>query len=136
MSEVFLDTSFAIALIAETDKHHPQAKELADDFEQRRTRLVTTRAVFLEIGNAFSKSPLRAKAIGLLELFEEDPQVEIVPLSESLYQRGFDLFRRWSDKEWSLVDCLSFIVMQERGLTDSLTTDRHFRQAGFRVLLS
>ncbi|HYO16447.1 MAG TPA: PIN domain-containing protein, partial [Thermoanaerobaculia bacterium] len=107
MNRVFLDTSFAIALIAETDEHHPRAKELADDFEHRRTRLVTTRAVLLEIGNAFSKSPLRRQAVALLESFEQDSQVEVVPLSEALYQRGFDVFRRWSDKEWSLVDCVS-----------------------------
>lgn len=63
MSEVFLDTSFAIALITKKDKHHQRAKEMADDFEHRRTRFVTTRAVLLEIGNAFSKSPLRRQAV-------------------------------------------------------------------------
>jgi predicted nucleic acid-binding protein len=108
---------------------------MADDFEHRRTRFVTTRAVLLEIGNAFSRSPLRRQAAGLLESFEKDSQFEIIPLSEALYQRGLEVFRRWTDKDWSLVDCVSFVVMQDRGLTDSLTTDRHFNQAGFRALL-
>jgi predicted nucleic acid-binding protein len=50
-------------------------------------------------------------------------------------QRGFDLFSKRPDKEWSLTDCISFVVMQEHGVTDALTTDRHFAQAGFTMLL-
>jgi predicted nucleic acid-binding protein len=70
-----------------------------------------------------------------LKALEEDPDVEIVTLSEELYKRGLQLYRERRDKEWSLTDCISFIVMQELGLTEALTTDKHFRQAGFRVLL-
>jgi uncharacterized protein len=39
------------------------------------------------------------------------------------------------DKEWSLTDCISFVVMKERGLTEALTADHHFEQAGFKALL-
>ncbi len=52
-----------------------------------------------------------------------------------LLDRGFELFSRRADKEWSLTDCTSFVVMREEGLTDALTTDHHFEQAGFSVLL-
>ena len=58
-----------------------------------------------------------------------------MPLSEELYARAFTLYRQRPDKEWGMVDCISFVVMQERGLTDALTTDEHFGQAGFRVLM-
>jgi predicted nucleic acid-binding protein len=61
--------------------------------------------------------------------------VEIVPLSEDLYQRALLLFAERGDKEWSLVDCLSFVVMQDRDIQAALTTDRHFQQAGFRTLM-
>jgi predicted nucleic acid-binding protein len=61
--------------------------------------------------------------------------VEIIPLTEELCQRGFELFRQRRDKEWGLVDCVSFVVMGERELHESLTTDKHFEQAGFRALL-
>jgi len=67
--------------------------------------------------------------------FFRDPQVDIVLLTEELYQQALALFRGRLDKEWGLIDCVSFVVMQERGLTDALTTDEHFEQAGFRVLL-
>ena len=89
----------------------------------------------LEIGNSLSKQKYRAAAIQLLESLETDPSVEVVLLTNSLYKLAFNLFKQREDKEWGLVDCISFIVMQDRGITDALTTDTHFQQAGFRVLL-
>jgi predicted nucleic acid-binding protein len=61
--------------------------------------------------------------------------VEIVSLSENLYRQAFRLYRQRQDKEWGLVDCLSFVVMIERGVKAALTSDVHFQQAGFQVLL-
>lgn len=135
MTEVFLDTAFAIALATPKDPHHSQAVKLATDLERQQTRLVTTRAVVLEIGNSLSKLQHRPRGVELLEFLERDPRVEVLPLSEDLYQRGFELFRQRRDKEWSLVDCVSLVVMQDRGLREALTTDAHFDQAGFRALL-
>jgi len=63
------------------------------------------------------------------------PNAQIVGASEDLYRRAFELFRQREEKEWSLTDCLSFIAMQERGITESLTSDEHFTQAGFKALL-
>ena len=131
-SEVFLDTAFVIALSVATDEHHKRAEELADQLETEAIHLVT---VLLEIGNALSKQRYRQDALELLTALERDGQVEIVPLTENLYEQAFDLFRRRPDKDWGLVDCASFVVMQERSLTEALTTDEHFEQAGFRALL-
>ena len=97
--------------------------------------MLTSRAVFMEIGNALSKLRYRAAAVEILNALEADPNIEIIPLSEALYHRAFELFLNRSDKEWGLTDCLSYILMQERGLTEALTADDHFRQAGFTVLL-
>lgn len=135
MIEVFLDTSFAIALSSQTDQNHLQAVELAGQLELHKTRLVTTQAILLEIGNALSRQRYRIAAIQLLESLEIDRNVEIVLLTNDLYRQAFNLFKQRQDKEWGLVDCISFIVMQERGITDALTADAHFQQAGFRALL-
>ena len=135
MTEVFLDTSFAIALSSVTDKNYARAVEIANQIESNSTRLVTTQAILLEIGNALSKQRYRAAAIQLLESLETDPSVEVVLLTDSLYRLAFNLFKQRGDKEWGLVDCISFIVMQDRGIIDALTADTHFQQAGFRALL-
>ncbi len=135
MTEIFLDAAYAIALSAPGDRYHELAEMLADQLESERKRLVTTRAVVLEIGNALAKLRYRQAAVELLGSLEEDPQVEIVPLDEELYARAFQLYRQRPDKEWGITDCISFVVMQERRLTEALTTDEHFQQAGFRALL-
>jgi predicted nucleic acid-binding protein len=85
-------------------------------------RLVTTRAVLLEIGNALAKPRYRVAAIQLLESLEGDPNVEIIPMSEGLYHQAIQLYRERLDKDWGITDCVSFVVMQDRGLTSALTT--------------
>ncbi len=134
-NEFFLDTSYAIALSVESDEHHQRAEELAEELLASQTPIVTTRAVLLEIGNALSKQRYRKAAGDLLDALEFDPQVEIVSITEELYWQALALFCSRLDKEWGLIDCVSFIVMRQRGLTEALTTDEHFAQAGFRVLL-
>lgn len=75
----------------------------------------------LEIGNSLSRQRYRQAAVKLLKSLSADKNVEIVPLSEQLYTQAFQLYCSRVDKEWGLVDCVSFIVMQERGITRALT---------------
>jgi predicted nucleic acid-binding protein len=134
-SDLFLDTSFAIALAVSTDAHHLRALELATEIQSQSLRLVTTRAVLLEIGNALSRPRYRGAAAQLLASLEQDRQVEIVPLAENLYSRALAIFCSRSDKTWGLIDCVSFVVMTDRGISQALTADEHFLQAGFTPLL-
>lgn len=134
-AEVFLDTAYAIALASPNDLFHQRAIELADQIEKEQTRIVTTRAILLEIGNALSKQRYRDAAIRLLNALETDPRIEIIPFSEQLYDQALHLYRERPDKEWGLTDCTSFVTMQNRSITESLTTDEHFQQAGFRALM-
>lgn len=135
MNKFFLDAAYTIALSAVTDQYHQKAEILAKQIESEAIPLITTRAVVLEIGNALARIRYRAAAIELLDSLEEDPSVEILPLSEELYNRAMELYRQPPDKEWGITDCISFVVMQDYGLTEALTTDEHFKQAGFRALL-
>lgn len=133
--KVFLDTAYAIALSVETDEFHETALELADEIEKRKVGLITTRAVLLEIGNALSKVYFRNAAVALLDSLENDKNVTIVPFTDDLYTSAFQLFQSRMDKEWGMIDCVSFVVMRQLGITESLTTDQHFQQAGFVSLM-
>lgn len=133
--EFFLDSAYPIALVSSADQHHSVAAEIAAALKAKPVRLLTTRAVLLEIGNALAKPQFRSVATDLLHSFERDPRVEIIPLDDALYQRGFELFDSRTDKAWSLTDCISFVVMREHELTNALTSDQHFEQAGFTALL-
>ena len=85
--------------------------------------------------NFSSASPNRGKAHILIRHVLNSPDFEVVSARPDLFDRGLQLHSRRSDKAWSLTDCISFIVMTERGLTEALTGDHHFVQAGFRALL-
>jgi predicted nucleic acid-binding protein len=134
-AEVFLDTSYAIALSSPRDQFHERAALLAEALEAGAAKLVTTRAVMLEIGNALAEPKYRLAPVHLLDSLEVDERVEIIALTEGLYKQAFQLYQSRLDKAWSLTDCASFVLMGERGMTEALTTDRHFEQAGFRALL-
>ncbi|MBI3418331.1 MAG: type II toxin-antitoxin system VapC family toxin [Verrucomicrobia bacterium] len=132
---VFLDSAYLIALAVEQDASHPAAKRWAKKTEAETWSFLTTWAVMLEMGNALAKPQYREMAVSILNGFQEDPTITVVPLNESLLHRAITLFTERPDKGWSLTDCISFLVMEDADLLDALTTDVHFEQAGFRALL-
>lgn len=134
-NEIFLDASYAIALSSLTDQYHLKAETIAERLEAEGTRLITTQAVILEIGNALAKLRYRKAAIELLNSLENDASIEIVPFTDKLYKRAFKFYKERLDKEWGLTDCVSFVVMKDYKLTEVLTADEHFEQAGFNILL-
>ncbi len=132
---LFVDTGYIIALVSPRDRYHAAAMEWAARIKRERIFLITTRAVQLEFGAALSRGSYRAAAVDLLDEMERDPEIEVAPLPEDLFQSARQLFRDRTDKEWSLTDCVSFALMQQRGISSALTTDAHFTQAGFDAVL-
>jgi len=126
---IFIDTSYILALANTADKYHDRARatslSVAGPF-------ITTEAVLTEIGNAFSRRQWRAVGAATINDMRADPSIETVSIDATLFDRAVALYSARPDKEWGLTDCISFVVMQECGLTQALTTDRHFEQAGFR----
>lgn len=131
-ANVFADSGFWIALVVRQDQHHGRAQAWALRITGR---LTTTWPVLLETANALSCQAWRASAVALIDHLRQRPDVTVVPLDAALWQRGWDLYRARTDKGWSLTDCISFLVMQDAGMTEALTPDEHFRQAGFRALM-
>ena len=89
----------------------------------------------MELGDALSKPPLREEFKAVCTLVQNTPSFRLVEASRELLQRGLELFHERRDKEWQLTDCISFVVMANESLSDALTGDRHFDQAGFKALL-
>ena len=131
MSAVFADTSFYLALLRDDDPVHAHALN-----EWRTSQaIVTTEFILLELGNACARAADHADFLALVAGLRASPRATILPLSSQLLNQGMKLMGERSDKDWSLTDCISFVVMREHGLHDALTTDRHFEQAGFTALL-
>ena len=127
---VFADTFALIAWLNPRDNAHALVTAYLDGFTGR---LVTTEWVLLEFADALSAPMARSMAVSFLQAVRADPLFEIVGYVPTMYQAGFDLFAARPDKSWSLTDCISFAVMTERGLSEALTADHHFEQAGFRA---
>ena len=132
MNTVFADTVYFLALLNPEDQWHPQAKDLSRNAPGL---LLTTEFVLLEVGDGLSQPENRGRFARLIELLRTQADVEIVSANSDLFSRGCGLHVQRADKEWSLTDCTSFIVMKERAIVQALTSDHHFEQAGFQVLM-
>ncbi len=133
---VFIDTAGWIALIHRGDVLHQQATRIYKSFGK--IRRVTTDAVIIETCNAFSKAftkPLAVAFLDKVKLAQDLGILEIAQLTEGLLKDGLHLFKSRKDKDWSLTDCISFVVMRKNGIKKALTSDHHFIQAGFEKLL-
>ena len=124
----FLDT---FALLAWVDTQEPQHTRVAKWFENSVDSIVTTEWILLEFANSMSSPKRKAAAIRLLDIVRSDERFQILGYEQRLSDAGDKLYRARPDKAWSLTDCISFVVMTERKITEALTADHHFRQAGF-----
>jgi len=132
MTAAFADTFYYLALVSKDDAAHERAVDVSRSLKGR---TVTTAWVLTEVADALAAPQQRGVFTALLERLVTDPNVTIMPPSHDLFQRGIDLFNSRPDKEWSLTDCISFVVMDGQGLHDALTGDHHFEQAGYTTLL-
>jgi len=100
-------------------------------------KVITTNYIIAELV-ALMSSPLRIprpRVIAFIEALKTSPHVEIIHIDLAMDEAAWQLLKNRQDKEWSLVDCASFVAMNQRGITEALTTDLHFDQAGFIRLL-
>ncbi len=133
MRTVFADTFYFFALGSDRDSAHAKAMAFSQSFTGR---LVTTGWVLTELADGWSR-PLswRVEFEPFLQELRANPNVKILPFSDELFDAGIELYADRPDKEWSLTDCISFVVMQREGIAEALTGDHHFEQAGFIALL-
>ena len=130
---VFADTHFYAALLSSRDSAHGAAVRWQASPEIR--EVVTTSWVLVELADCMNLPHEREVTARFIAALRQAPQTVVVPVSEAVLWRGFELYRGRNDKEWSLTDCISFVVMKDEGLSRALTGDHHFEQAGFVALL-
>ena len=129
---IFVDTGYLVAIVDRQDQLHQRATAWSAHV---RDALITTTAVLLETFNNLSATYLRLVPHSLLDALTVAPGFTVLTLDDALWSRGLKLHRDRHDKNWSLTDCISFIVMADRGIRQSLSHDHHFEQAGFEALL-
>jgi len=137
MAELFCDTSGWGHLVDSTHAYHTLATSLYRAAREQNRKIITTNYIITELVALFT-SPLRVPrltTIGFVESLQTSPLIDIVHIDPTMHRQAWELLAGRQDKDWSLGDCASFAVMRERNITDALTTDRNFEQAGFIRLL-
>jgi predicted nucleic acid-binding protein len=135
MRRVFADAGYWIALLNPRDALH--AKALAVSAKLDKARIVTSEMVLTEVCNSFAGKgeSLRHAASALVDRIRSNPNAEIVPMTSNAFREGLTRYRSRLDKTWGLTDCTSFLVMEQKGISEALSADRDFQQAGFEALL-
>lgn len=133
MNAVFADTFYYLAILSESDAAHDKVVQLSRSLAGR---TVTTAWVLAEVADALAAPRLRGLFPTLYSRLRENQNVTIIPPTAEYFEQGIELYAHRPDKEWSLTDCISFVIMERYGLTDALTGDHHFEQAGFRAILA
>ena len=132
---VFMDTSYLIAILEPTDDRHEKAKTVSMSLDN--SQQVTSEMVLTELLNAFCTRGIffRQMVLNVVDDLRSDPNVEIIPQSTELFEQAYQYYRQRPDKQYSLTDCASMVIMKEKGIDQVLTHDHHFQQEGFIALL-
>jgi predicted nucleic acid-binding protein len=128
----FADTWFFVALFDRRDPHHSRARRLA--LATAQMRVVTHDWVFTEVLAHFSDDGPGSRATAVQGVRQAVLSHEVVPATRALFIAGLDRYAERQDKQWSHVDCMSMVLMEQRGIRHVLTNDHHFTQAGFVVV--
>lgn len=132
---VFLDTSGLVSYVNARDEFHKQAQAVYCSLTETQ---ITTDAVLTEVASFLSPVRLRWLAVEVKDSIEDARNlgiVEVVHADETLIERAWGLYRHRPDKGYSLVDCMSFLVMRDRDVTRAFTHDHHFEHEGFVCLI-
>lgn len=137
MSKIFADTAGWGNLVDPGQPYHKLASHIYRSARQQGHPFITTNYVLTELV-ALLTSPLhiqRSAIINFIDAIKASPYVQVIHIDPTLDDQAWQLLVQRPDKTWSLVDCASFVVMQREGISEALTTDHHFEQAGFIRLL-
>jgi uncharacterized protein len=138
MSSAFIDTSGWASAFDGQQPNHQAATAAFKQLRQSNRRIITSNYVISELV-ALLHSPLRiprTQIFTLIDTIKTNPYLEIIHIDTAIDAAAWNLCKARPDKNWSLVDCTSFVLMRELGIQVALTTDHHFEQAGFIRLLN
>jgi predicted nucleic acid-binding protein len=131
MKVVFADAFYFVARLNRRDQYHDRVLKFSRDF---RARLLTSDWVLMEVADALAESESRSRIRDFILHLRHSSTCEIVPAGRELLDQALELYHQHADKRWTLTDCVSFTIMRVQNVTDALTGDKHFEQAGFNVL--
>jgi len=132
---VFVDSFAWIAAINKSDNYHEISLKILEELLNKQARLITTNYVVVETINALSKVKFRKTVIEFIDKLRKSPNVQIVKITDEIYNNAWTLYQQRMDKDWGITDCTSFEVMQMFNIRKAFTSDKHFEQAGYSLIV-
>lgn len=133
IEKIFLDTVGLIAILNKSDNYHKRACEVYIGFTN--VKLITSDLVLYELANALSKPKFKTDVVGFIRCLQNSSSIEIVYTQDFHFEEGLKRYQNFKDKDWGLIDCVSFEIMNAKNISLAFTADHHFEQAGFEILL-
>jgi len=131
---VFVDSFAWIASINKSDNYHKTSLKTIETLVGRGTKLVTSNYVIIETINALSKVEFRKAAGEFIDKRKQSPSVELIKITDEMYDNAWKLYKERTDKNWGITDCTSFEIMRMFNIKKAFTNDKHFEQAGFSLM--
>lgn len=133
MSEIFVDTAGWVSLLGDDEDFHDEVEAEYHEALAQKRHLVTTNYVLTEVVALLTSRPLvpRPRMIAFVDALKASPYIEFLFISQALHEHAWEFLKSRANLDWSLVDASSFVLMRQRGITEALTLDHHFEQAGF-----
>ncbi|MBI5180726.1 MAG: type II toxin-antitoxin system VapC family toxin [Nitrospirae bacterium] len=132
---VFVDSFAWIAAINKSDDYHEISLKAIETFLKNGIKLITSNYVIIETINALSKAEFRKAVAEFVDKLEKSPSVEIITITDEIYNNAWMLYQQRMDKDWGITDCTSFEVMRIFNIKKAFTNDKHFEQAGYFLVL-
>jgi len=132
---VFVDSFAWIAAINKSDNYHEISLKTIETLLKKGLKLVTSNYVIVETINALSKAEFRKAVIEFVDKLEMSPSVEIIKITDEMYNNAWALYQQRMDKDWGITDCTSFEVMRMFNIKKAFTNDKHFEQAGYSLVV-
>jgi uncharacterized protein len=132
---IFIDTSGWIAILNRDDQHHKLSLELFSKLKAGKANIVTTDWILAETGNGLARTAARESFVKFANSVTQSTKSRLIWIQEEILEEALLLYAKVDDKQWGIVDCASIVVMRHEGITDVITADRHFQQAGFHCLM-
>ena len=134
IESVFVDSFAWIAAINKSDNYHEMCIRILEELLNNHAKLITTNYV-VETINALSKVELRKTVIGFIDKLEKSPSVRIIKITDEIYNNAWTLYQQRMDKDWGITDCTSFEIMKMFNIKKAFTSDKHFEQAGYILVV-
>lgn len=130
---VFVDTSAWFAGIAKNDQYNEPAIKYRDHLLKSNTRIITSNLIIHETTMLLERKVSKKEAIRFLRIILKDSRIEIIHADEDIEQEAYDLYQKYKDQDFSITDCISFVMIRRFRISHCFTFDHHFSTMGFAV---